>query len=188
MDQAVRAVPGSGLKVPLWILGSSLFGAQLAAALGLPFAFASHFAPDALMDALNIYRNSFKPSEQLSRPYTMAGVNVFAAETNDEARRLFTSLQQQFINLRRGTPGKLRPPVDDIRDHCSAYEYATVESSLRYSMVGEPQTVGRGLAAFIKKTGIDELMVTGQIYDHPKRLNSFDITAQLLNSVKTDER
>jgi luciferase family oxidoreductase group 1 len=186
--QAVRAVPGSGLKVPLWILGSSLFGAQLAAALGLPFAFASHFAPEALMDALHIYRNTFKPSEQLARPYTMAGVNVFAAETNDEARRLFTSLQQQFINLRRGTPGKLKPPVDDIRDYCSPHESAMVESALRHSMVGEPQTVRRGLAAFIEQTGIDELMVTGQIYDHSKRLTSFKIAAQLLDAMKTGER
>jgi len=178
-DQAVHAVPGAGLKVPIWILGSSLFGAQLAAALGLPFAFASHFAPDALMQALQIYRATFKPSEQLSHPYAMAGVNVFAAETDMAARRMFTSLQQQFVYLRRGRPGKLRPPIDDIRPYCSLDEQAMVQHALMYSMVGAPDTVRRGLEAFIENTGVDELMVTGQIYDHASRLRSFEIAAAL---------
>jgi luciferase family oxidoreductase group 1 len=183
-DQAVRAVPGAGLKVPLWILGSSLFGAQLAAALGLPFAFASHFAPDALMQALEIYRATFKPSEQLAQPHAMAGVNVFAAETDEKARRLFTSLQQQFINLRRGNPGQLRAPIDNIRAYCSLDEKAMVDHALIYSMVGTADTVREGLAAFIEKTGVDELMVTGQIYDHGSRLRSFEIAAEVRNDMR----
>src|SRR3954454_17626343 len=177
--QVVQAVPGTDANVPLWILGSSLFGAQLAAMLGLPYAFASHFAPNALMQALQVYRATFKPSEQLSHPYAMAGVNVFAAETDMAARRMFTSLQQQFVNLRRGTPGKLRPPIDDIRSYCSVDEHAMVEHALMYSMVGTPETVRRGLQAFIEKIRVDELMVTGQIYDHASRLRSFEIAAAL---------
>jgi luciferase family oxidoreductase group 1 len=178
-NQAVRAVPGSGLRVPIWILGSSLFGAQLAAALGLPFAFASHFAPDALMQALQIYRAKFQPSAQLEEPYAMVGVNVFAADTDEEARRLFTSVQQQFINLRRGTPGQLQPPLDDIRSYGSSSERAEVEHALKYSMVGSPNTVRAGLEAFIDMTRADELMVTALIYDHAARLRSFEITAAL---------
>ena len=177
--QAVRAVPGAGLQVPIWILGSSTFGAQLAAMLGLPFAFASHFAPGSLLDALHIYRSRFKPSEQLDRPHAMVGVNVFAAADDVEAQRMFTSLQQQFINLRRGTPGPLPPPVDSMDDRWSPAERAGVEQSLAYSVVGTPAVVERGLRALIAETGADELMVTGQIFDHAARLRSFEIAAEV---------
>jgi luciferase family oxidoreductase group 1 len=160
--QRVRAVPGAGLNVPIWLLGSSTFSAQLAAALGLPFAFASHFAPDYLLSALQVYRTQFRPSKQLDRPYAMVGVNVFAAGTTAEAEFLFTSLQQQFINLRRGTPGQLPPPVEQIA--CS--------------VIGDQRQVEAGLASLIEQTQPDELMVTAQIYDHAARLRSFEITAQ----------
>lgn len=175
--QKIRAVPGAGLRVPIWLLGSSLYSAQLAAILGLPFAFASHFAPDALMQALAIYRSRFKPSKYLDRPYTMLGVNVFAAETEAEAQWMFSSLQQQFINLRRGTPGMLPPPIDDIKSYASAGEQATADNALAYSVVGDPAAVQRGLKQIIESTGADELMVTGHIYDHKARLRSFEITA-----------
>jgi luciferase family oxidoreductase group 1 len=178
-QQAIRAVPGAGLEVPVWILGSSLFGAQLAAALGLPFAFASHFAPDALMQALQIYRETFRPSPQLGSPYAMVAVNVFAANSESEARRLFTSVQQQFINLRRGTPGQLQPPVDDIQTYGSPAERAQADHALRYSMVGTPEAVHNGLRAFIEMTCPDELMLTALIYDHAARLRSFEIASQL---------
>jgi luciferase family oxidoreductase group 1 len=177
--QRIRAVPGTGLEVPLWILGSSLYGAQLAAALGLPYAFASHFAPDALSQALTVYRSNFKPSKQLDEPYAMAGVNVFAADTDEAGRRLFTSLQQAFANLRRGDPGPLPPPVDDIDRLLSPAERAGVDHALKHSFVGSPQTVRQGLEDFIAMTDIDELMVTGQIYDHAARLRSFEIVASM---------
>src|SRR5712672_824347 len=164
--QLVRAVPGAGLRVPIWLLGSSTFSAQLAAMLGLPFAFASHFAPAELLPALRIYRTRFQPSEQLQEPYAMVGVNVFAADTDPEARRLITSLQQQFISLRRGTPGPLPPPVDNMDDLWSRVERAGVEQALAYSVVGAPDAVERGLEAFIAETQADELMLTAQIYDH----------------------
>jgi luciferase family oxidoreductase group 1 len=176
-NQAVRAVPGAGLRVPIWLLGSSTYSAQLAAMLGLPFAFASHFAPAALMPALEIYRAKFQPSEQLQQPYAMVGVNVFAADTDAEARRLITSLEQQFISLRRGTPGPLPPPVDDMDDHWSPIERAGVEQALAYSVVGAPDAIQRGLEAFIGETDADELMLTAQIYDHAARLRSFEIAA-----------
>ncbi|WP_375443626.1 LLM class flavin-dependent oxidoreductase [uncultured Fibrella sp.] len=177
--QAVQAMPGAGLNVPIWILGSSLFGAQLAAMLGLPFAFASHFAPDALMQALHMYRTQFKPSETLAKPYVMLGVNVVAADTDDEARRLFTSVQQQFINLRRGTPGQLPPPVDrpDLLDY--AIQQSGANQMLRYAMVGAPDTVQRGLTSFLEQTQANELMVTAQIFDHTARLRSFEIASQV---------
>jgi luciferase family oxidoreductase group 1 len=175
--QRVRAVPGAGLNVPLWLLGSSLFSAQLAAALGLPFAFASHFAPDQMLTALKLYRAQFRPSAALERPYAMVGVNLFAADTNDEARRLFTSLQQQFVNLRRGTPGQLQPPVDRIE--ASEFELASVAHSLAYSAIGDRDTVREQLAAIVEQTGADELMLTAQIYDHAARLHSFEIAAQI---------
>lgn len=177
--QAVQAIPGAGLNVPIWILGSSLFGAQLAAMLGLPFAFASHFAPDALMQALHVYRTQFKPSETLAKPYVMLGVNVVAADTDDEARRLFTSVQQQFINLRRGTPGQLPPPVDrpDLLDY--AIQQSGANQMLRYAMVGSPDTVQRGLTSFLEQTQADELMITAQIFDHTARLRSFEIASQV---------
>jgi len=174
-NQAVRAVPGAGLKVPLWILGSSLFGAQLAAALGLPFAFASHFAPAQMAQAVSMYRTQFQPSEQLDAPYVMLGVNVFAAETDDEAKLLFTSLQQAFVNLRRGRPGQLPPPRPGFERELQPPEQTLLQSALACSVVGSPATVKRGLASFAERTGADELMVTSQVYDHAARLRSFEI-------------
>jgi luciferase family oxidoreductase group 1 len=176
--QAVRAVPGAGLKVPIWLLGSSLFSAQLAAILGLPFAFASHFAPELMMPALELYRGQFQPSETLEKPYAMLGLNVFAAESDAGARHLFTSLQQQFINLRRGHPTQLQPPLDSTEGRWTAAEQAGIDRPLAEAIVGSPETVRRGLEAFIAKTGADELMVTAQIYDHKARLGSFEIVAQ----------
>jgi len=170
-------VPGTGLEVPLWILGSSLFGAQLAAMLGLPFAFASHFAPEALMPALEIYRARFQPSRQLERPYAMVGVNVVAADTDAAARRLFTSVQQSFTNLFRGTRGQLRPPIDDIEAYWTPAEKAQASAMLSCSFVGAPGTVRDVLAGFVAETGADELMVAGAIYDHPARLRSYELLA-----------
>jgi luciferase family oxidoreductase group 1 len=181
--QRVRAVPGAGLEVPVWILGSSLFGAQLAAALGLPYAFASHFAPDALVRALEVYRSTFRPSKRLEKPYAMAGVNVFAAETDREGQRLFTSLQQAFLSLRRGNPGPLPPPVDSMGPLWSLDARTGVEQALRYSMVGSAETVRRGLKDFIDATHVDEIMITGQIYDHAARLRSFDIAGEVCRTL-----
>ncbi|GAA4326833.1 LLM class flavin-dependent oxidoreductase [Pigmentiphaga soli] len=178
--QRVRAVPGAGLDVPLWLLGSSLFGAQLAAQLGLPFAFASHFAPAYMDAALQLYRSRFQPSAQLQRPHVMLGLNVFAADTDREAARLFTSLQQQFVNLIRGMPGQLNPPVDDMDSIWSPAERAHVERSLSCAVIGSPGTVRRGLHEFADRTGADELMITAQIYDHEARLRSFEIVSELI--------
>jgi luciferase family oxidoreductase group 1 len=175
--QAIRAVPGAGLRVPIWLLGSSLFSAQLAAALGLPFAFASHFAPDLLLPALQIYRAEFRPSASLPQPYAMAGISVFAADTDTEARRLLTSLQMQFVNLRRGRPGPLQPPVDSLDGFWSPAERAGVEHALRYAVIGDPDRVRRGIEAFVGETRIDELMITAQIHDHAARLRSYEIAA-----------
>jgi luciferase family oxidoreductase group 1 len=177
--QAVQAVPGGGLEVPLWILGSSTFGAQLAAHLGLPYAFASHFAPDALIDALAIYRAQFRPSKQLERPYAMAGVNVVAAESDAEARRLFTTIQQAFTNLHRGRPGRLQPPIDDIDEYWSPAEKMRTQHMLRYAVVGAPETVRRGLEQFAAVTAIDELMVVTGVYDHTARVRSYELLASL---------
>jgi len=177
--QAVRAVPGAGLNVPIWILGSSLFGAQLAAALGLPFGFASHFAPDHLMEALEIYRQQFKPSETLQKPYAMAGLSVVAADTDAEAHRLFTSLQQGWINLRRGQPGPLLPPVDSMDGFWSPAEKARVEHGMRMAVVGSPESVRSGIRAFMEVTKVDEIIFTGQIYDHRARLRSFELIAEV---------
>ena len=181
----VRAVPGVGLNVPLWLLGSSLFSAQLAAHLGLPFAFASHFAPDYLMLALQAYRQGFRPSEGLRTPYVMVGVNVVAAETDSEAQRLVTSLQQQFVNLRRGTPGRLQPPVDSMEGRWSAAEQAGVEHTLAYAAVGGPETVQRRLEALIHSTGANELIVAGHIFDHDARLRSYEIVAEARAALAT---
>jgi luciferase family oxidoreductase group 1 len=178
--QPVQAVPGAGLDVPIWILGSSLFGAELAAALGLPYAFASHFAPGAMTDALALYRSRFRPSDRLERPYTMVGVNVFAADTDVEARRLFTSLQQAFINLRRGRPGPLPLPDDQLEERLSPADRHLIAEMLSATVVGAPETVRRGLLAFAERTGADELMLTSQIYDHAARLRSFEIVASEL--------
>jgi len=166
--------------VPLWILGSSLFGAQLAAELGLPYAFASHFMPDALMDALDVYRSRFKPSKQLDRPHAMAGINVFAADTDAEARRIFTSAQQQFTNLLRGTPGRLPPPIDDIDSYWSPIERAQASARLAKSFVGSHETIRRGLAEFIEQTGVDEIIVAAMIHDHASRVRSYEILADVI--------
>jgi luciferase family oxidoreductase group 1 len=180
--QAVQAVPGGGTEVPLWILGSSLYGAQLAAALGLPYAFASHFAPDALLPALEIYRARFRPSAQLDKPYVMVGVNVIAAETDAEGRRLFTSVQQSFAHLRRGRPGLLPPPIDDVEAFLTPAEQAQVAHVLSQSLVGSPQTVRTGLDRILAQTQADELMVVGAMYDHAARLRSFQILADIARS------
>ncbi|NOK32949.1 LLM class flavin-dependent oxidoreductase [Corallococcus exercitus] len=177
--QAVRAVPGAGLHVPLWLLGSSTYSAQLAAALGLPFAFASHFAPAQMMSALHLYRTQFRPSDVLQKPYAMIGVNVFAADTDKEAQRLFTSLLQAFLNLRRGRPGPLLPPVDSLDGQLNEMELAEIEHMLACTVVGSPASVREGLQSLLEQTGVDELMVTAQIYDHAARLRSFEIVAQV---------
>ena len=177
--QAVRAVPGAGTEVPLWILGSSTFGAELAAQLGLPYAFASHFAPDALLPALDIYRARFKPSKQLDQPYAMAGVNVVAAETDDEARRLFTTIQQSFTNLVRGAGGKLQAPIDNIDDYWTPAEKFHAAHMLKYSIVGSAGTVRRGLEDFAELTNADELMIVTSVYDHAARVRSYEIVAEV---------
>ena len=183
--QAVRAVPGAGLDVPIWLLGSSMFSAQLAAQMGLPFAFASHFAPDYMMPALQAYRTLFEPSEKLAQPHTMLGLSVIAAETDAKATRLFTSLQQQFVNLRRGTPGQLQPPVDAMDDYWSPSEKAQLEHALAYAIVGSPKTVTSKIERFIEYTRADELMITAQIYDHDARLRSYELTAESTVMEKT---
>jgi luciferase family oxidoreductase group 1 len=177
--QTVRAVPGAGLNVPIWILGSSLFGAQLAAMLGLPYAFASHFAPDALGQALELYRASFKPSEQLATSYAMVGANVIVAETDEEARRLFTTVQQSFTNLVRGARGQMQPPIDDIESYWTPAERAHVQRMLACSFVGSPDTVRRGLERFVAETQADEIMVAAAIYDHKARLRSYELLGEI---------
>lgn len=177
--QAVQAVPGAGLHVPLWILGSSLFGAELAAMLGLPYAFASHFAPTALFSALQRYYNAFKPSKQLDRAYAAAGVNVFAADTDTEARRLFTSAQQAFVNVIRGKRGRLPPPIHDIESYWTPEEKVQVSAMLECSFVGSPETVRAGLREFSKQTAVNELIVAAAIYDHTARLRSYELLSQI---------
>ena len=174
----VHAIPGEGLGVPIWLLGSSDFGARLAAALGLPFAFASHFAPDLLHEALQLYRRHFEPSETLKEPYAAVGVNVFAADTDAEARRLFTSLQQLFLNLVRGTPGQLPPPVDDMTPLWSPVERAHVTRMTRCSAVGSPEIVRNRLQQIADETGADELILTAHIHDHAARMRSFEIAME----------
>src|SRR5580692_7475211 len=177
--QRLQAVPGAGLDVPIWILGSSLFGAQLAAILGLPFAFASHFAPAALTQAIAIYRERFQPSAQLAAPHVMLGVTAVAADSDDEARFLFSSLQQSTLNNRIGTPGRVPPPVENFEATLDPYKRAVVDDALGAAIVGGPETVRRGLDDMIDRTGADELMVTANIYDHAKRKRSFEIIAQV---------
>jgi luciferase family oxidoreductase group 1 len=189
--QRIRAVPGAGLDVPIWLLGSSLFSAQLAAMLGLPFAFASHFAPDLMLEALDLYRSRFEPSRHLDRPYAMLAANVLAADSEAEARRQFTSQQQSFVNLRRGTPGQVPPPIDDIDSYWSAAEREMVERSLAVSFVGAAETVERGLARFIAATQPDELMITAHIFDQPARLHSIELVANVrdrLAAMEADRR
>jgi luciferase family oxidoreductase group 1 len=177
--RAVRAVPGAGLHVPIWILGSSLFGAQVAAALGLPYAFASHFAPEQMMQAIALYRSAFKPSSQLAQPYVMLGYNIFAADTDEEARFLATSIQQAFVNLRSGYPKPLQRPVAGYLDSIPPHFRDMLAEVLSCAAIGSPDTVKRALKDFIEQTGADELMITSQMFDHNARLRSFEITAEL---------
>ena len=176
---AIRAVPGTGLAVPIWLLGSSLFSAQLAAAMGLPFAFASHFAPELMFAAMEVYRRQFTPSPQLEQPYVMLGVNVFAATSDAEAQRLFTSVQQAFVNLQRGRPGPLPPPVDSMDGIWSEAEEAALERRLACSVVGSRETVAQGLADLAAVTGAEEFIATAMIHDHAARLRSFEIVADV---------
>ncbi|WP_394788697.1 LLM class flavin-dependent oxidoreductase [Rhodoferax sp.] len=181
--QTLRAVPGAGLNVPLWILGSSTFGAQLAAELGLPYAFASHFAPQQMLSAIAIYRARFKPSKQLAKPYVMLGFNMFAADTDAAGRFLFSSLQQAFVNLRSGRPSLLQPPVDGFAERLHPGDAAMVNSALSCAAVGSPDTVRQALRNFIERTGADELMLTSQIFDHAARKRSYEIAAEVRESL-----
>ena len=180
--QAVRAVPGAGTEVPIWILGSSTFGAELAANLGLPYAFASHFAPNALLPALDIYRRKFQPSKQLDHPYAMVGINIVAADTDEEARRLFTTIQQSFTNLVRGAGGKLQAPIDNIDDYWTPMEKHHASHMLMYSIAGSPETVRRELDSFVELTRADELMIVTTVYDHAARIRSCEIVANLVGT------
>jgi luciferase family oxidoreductase group 1 len=175
--QLVRAVPGAGLEVPVWLLGSSLFSARLSAQLGLPFAFASHFAPDAMDEALAVYRRDFRPSARLQQPYAMLGINVVAADDAAQARRLFTTQQQSFINLRRGRPGLIPPPIDDIEAFWTPTERFGVEQALACAVVGDADAVRDGIAAFIARHRPDELLITANIFEHAARRRSFEIAA-----------
>jgi len=181
--QGLRAVPGAGLDVPLYLLGSSDFSARLAAELGLPFAFASHFAPDYLKTALALYRRDFIPSAANDRPHAIVGVNIFAADTDAEARRLFTSLLQQFLNLIRGNPGLLQPPVDEAEMRWSPAEDLHVRQMTHYSLVGSPETIRRRTEEILRETGADEIIATAQVFDHAARLRSFEILADVMKSL-----
>ena len=183
--QKVRAVPGAGLEVPVWVLGSSLFGASLAAALGLPYAFASHFAPAALDQALALYRERYQPSPTNPKPYVMVAFNVIAADSDVEAQRLFTSVQRQFINLRRGTPGRLQPPVDAL--DLTYEEAALIDDMLACRAIGAPATVRAKIAAFLDRTQPDELIVTSQVFDHTARLRSFELLAEVMGTIDKEK-
>ena len=178
-QQPVRAVPGTGLNVPIWILGSSTFGAQLAAHLGLPYAFASHFAPAQMLQAIAIYRANFRPSSRLAKPYVMLGFNIFAADTDEEAQFRASSSQQAFVNLRSGRPGRLPPPQEGYINRIGLQERAILDQVLSCAAIGSPDTVRKALQAFIARTGADELMVTAQIFDHAARLRSYQIAAEV---------
>ncbi len=184
--QAVQAVPGAGIDVPVWLLGSSLYSAQLAAAMGLPFAFASHFAPAAMDEALALYRRGFRPSRYLSAPHAMLALNVVAADTAAEARRLFTTQQQSFVRLRRGQPGLIPPPVDDIEAYWQPHEKAMVEQALACAVVGDPGEVRAGIAAFVARHRPDELMLTANIFDHAARRQSFALAAAACRGIPVD--
>jgi luciferase family oxidoreductase group 1 len=186
-NQRIHAVPGSGLRVPIWLLGSSLFSAQLAAELGLPFAFASHFAPADMMQALQLYRSHFKPSRQLERPYAMLGLNAVVAETDAQALFLFTSVQQAFTNLRRGTPGQIPPPIENIDSYWSPAEKASAKMTLLCSAVGSPDTVERNLLKFIELTQPDEIIMTAHIYDHAARVRSFELLGEIRTRLESSE-
>ncbi|MDO9449794.1 MAG: LLM class flavin-dependent oxidoreductase [Rugosibacter sp.] len=177
--QAVHAIPGEGANVPIWILGSSLFGASLAAALGLPFSFASHFAPAQMQEAIHIYRTQFRPSAQLDTPYVMLGFSVFAAETDDQGHFLASSMQQMILNLRRGRPTTLQPPVDDFLGRLAPHERSMLEEALSCSAIGSPASVRAAMTEFIERTGADELIITCQIFDHAARLRSYEIAAEV---------
>jgi luciferase family oxidoreductase group 1 len=181
-NQRIVAVPAAGTEVPLWILGSSHFGAMLAAELGLPYAFASHFAPELLIPALEIYRSRFKPSEQLDRPHAMVGVNIIAAESDTAARRLATTQQMSFTNIFRGARGLSQPPIDDIETYWSPLEKTQATKRLARSIIGSPDTVRSGIAALSAETGADEIMIVSDVYDHPTRLRSFELIAQATGS------
>ncbi|MEA3061443.1 MAG: hypothetical protein QOJ94_1224 [Sphingomonadales bacterium] len=176
----VRAIPGEGLAIPVWILGSSLFGAQLAAMLGLPYAFASHFAPAQMDEAITLYRQRFQPSAQLDRPYVMLGFNAFAATRDEEAQLLATSVQQAFVNLRTGRPGKLPPPAAGYADTLPPAQRAILDQVLTCSAIGSRETVRRQIAAFVERTRADELMITSQIWDHAARMRSYEIVAEAM--------
>ncbi|KGX91332.1 hypothetical protein N781_04510 [Pontibacillus halophilus JSM 076056 = DSM 19796] len=180
-NQTIRAVPGEGLNIPVWLLGSSGFSAQLAGSLGLPFSFASHFSPNNTLGALDLYRNSFQPSDSMEEPYAMLGVNVIAADTDEEAERLATTLKQQFINLIRGKEAPLQPPVDDMNDIWTPREKAALDQQLGASIIGSKETVKRKLHQFIQQTEADELMVISQIYDHSARLYSYQLVSEIFN-------
>jgi len=181
--QAVRAIPGADTNVPIWILGSSLYGAQLAAHFGLPYAFASHFAPEQLLEAMKIYRELFKPSAQLADPYSAFVMNVVAAGTDEEAQHLFTSLQQHFIRMRRNTRGQLPPPIDNLDTFCEPHEKAAATQMLQCSVVGSLETVKKELRHWLDATGANEILFTGQIFDHQARLRSFEIAAEAAQSL-----
>ena len=181
----VRAIPGAGLNVPIFILGSSLYGAQLAAELGLPYAFASHFAPAHMTRAIEVYRTRFRPSDQLAQPHLMLGVNVVAADSDAEARRLFTSHQQAFVSLRRGTPGPLPPPDDRFLEQLPPQEKWELDQTLSTAVIGAPDTVQRGLEEFAARTGANELIVVSQIFEHAARLRSYEIAVQSWQSEAT---
>lgn len=171
-------MPGAGIEVPVWLLGSSLFSARLSAAMGLPFAFASHFAPDAMDEALALYRRDFRPSARLRTPWAILALNVVASESEAQSRRLFTTQQQGFVNLRRGRPGRIPPPVDDIEAFWEPHEKAGVERALACTVLGDPEQVGEGLAAFAARHRPDEMMLTANIFDHAARLRSFELAMQ----------
>jgi luciferase family oxidoreductase group 1 len=179
----VQPVPGLGLQIPVWLLGSSLYSAQLSAKMGLPFAFASHFAPDQLFQALHVYRENFQPSARLDKPYAMVCINVIAADSERDARFLFTSQQQQFINLRRGKPGPLPAPVENMDNLWSPSEQYGVQQALSMSLVGDTDKVRHGLASLMRETQADEIMVNGQIFDSEARLQSFAIAMEAANSL-----
>lgn len=178
--RSVRAIPGEGLSIPIWILGSSLFGAKLAAMLGLPYAFASHFAPAAMMDAIRVYRERFQPSAHLDAPYVMLGFNAFAADTHEEAQLLVTSVQQAFVRLRTGNPGKLQPPAPGYLETLPPAARAMLDQALSCSAIGDGATVRAAIEDFVERTGADELMITSQIYDHDARMRSYEIVAEAM--------
>jgi luciferase family oxidoreductase group 1 len=181
--QSVKAIPGTNTEVPIWILGSSLYGAQLAAHFGLPYAFASHFAPEQLLEAMKVYRELFKPSDKLDKPYCAFLMNVVAADTDEEAAHLFTSLQQNVVRMRRNTRGQLPPPIADLDEFCEPHEKAAAAHTLQVSTVGSLETVKKGMRHWLDDTGADEIIITGQIFDHHARLRSFEIAAQAAQSL-----